>query len=157
MLFSTRTGYSIRALYELARNYGSGPISISYMSEKQKIPETYLEQLLYILKGSDIVEGVRGVNGGYILTKAPKDVNLADILKLTEGKNNIMKCMQGEDKCLIRDVCPAHDILNDIQVSVYNVLAAISLQDIVDKNNLSSKGDPSVDENILRSLGNDAG
>jgi len=147
MLLSTRTSYSIRALYELAKYYGKKPISISYISEKEQIPETYLEQLLFMLKGAGIVSGVRGINGGYVLSRSPEEINLTDILKVTEGDNIISKCLMTGDTCPAREFCPAHDLLIGIQDDFFKYLSTISLQDILE-NNKSKEGDLPVEKDI---------
>lgn len=134
MLLSTRTSYSIRALYELAKYYGLKPISISYISDKEQIPETYLEQLLFMLKKADIVEGIRGINGGYILKRKPEEITITDILKVTEGDTIVSKCLTEGDTCSAREFCPAHELLTDIQDKFFEYLSTISLQDVLDNN-----------------------
>ncbi len=148
MLISTRTSYSIRALYELALNYGIGPVSISYMVEKQQIPETYLEQLLFLLKGADLVTGIRGINGGYILKREPEQISLADILKVTEGEQIISKCLMTGDTCSVREVCPAHDILIEMQDEFFKQMSKISLRDVVDRKKNTLEGETLIEENL---------
>lgn len=140
MLISTRTSYSIRAMYELARHYGKNPTSITYISQRQQIPETYLEQLLFSLKGAGLVTGIRGINGGYILSKEPKDINLTDILKVTEGNTIVSKCLMTGDTCSVRGVCPAHNVLMEVQGEIFKHFSGISLQELIDRNTEDEEG-----------------
>ena len=67
MKLSTRTRYGIRAVLELAENYGKGPIQLKVIARDQGISVKYLEQLMATLKSSGIVSSVRGSKGGYVL------------------------------------------------------------------------------------------
>jgi Rrf2 family protein len=58
-------------MLELAKNYEKGPISMSDISNNQKIPVKYLEQLIIPLKKGNLVTSVRGPKGGHMLSKSP--------------------------------------------------------------------------------------
>ena len=59
--------YALRAMLELARHCGCGPIKISRIAESQAIPQSYLEVILGQLKGSGFVDSKRGYTGGSYL------------------------------------------------------------------------------------------
>ncbi|MNP51229.1 HTH-type transcriptional regulator CymR [compost metagenome] len=44
-----------------------------------------MEQILSLLKGTGYVRAVRGISGGYKLSKAPEEITLAEIIRLMDG------------------------------------------------------------------------
>ena len=72
-------------MYELALRYPQGPISVSSISEKEKISVSYLEQLLNRLKKRRLVEAERGPKGGYRLSRAPETITLGDVVRVLEN------------------------------------------------------------------------
>ena len=47
-------------MVELARHYGSGPVSLSEMADHEALPRPYLEQLVVSLREADLVTSTRG-------------------------------------------------------------------------------------------------
>lgn len=89
--------YGVKALYELARHYGDGPMSIRYISERHGIPSPFLEQVLYSLMKSGIVRSKRGINGGYVLARSPEEITLGDAVRALEGPIALCGCLQQPD------------------------------------------------------------
>ena len=85
MRLTSRSEYALIALTFLARKKESGYHSVEAIATAQRIPYKFLEQILLILKRAGFVESMRGSNGGYRLARKPKDVALADIIRLFDG------------------------------------------------------------------------
>ena len=85
MKLSTRSTYGLLAMYELALRYPQGPISVSTISDKEKISVSYLEQLLNRLKKRHLVEAERGPKGGYRLSRSPETITLGDVVRVLEN------------------------------------------------------------------------
>lgn len=66
MKLSTRGRYGLMAMYHLAENYGKGPLSVNYIAEAEGLSVAYLEQLFSRLKKRNLVESIRGAQGGYV-------------------------------------------------------------------------------------------
>src|SRR3990172_10308136 len=69
MKLSTKGKYGVRAVFEIARNAGEGPITIKEIAARQGISFSYLEQILNRLRTAGLIESVRGPGGGYLLGK----------------------------------------------------------------------------------------
>lgn len=134
MKLSTKGRYGVKAMVELAINHGTGPISIKTISERQNISENYLELLFSTLKKSGLVKSLRGAQGGYILAKEPKEIRISDIIDVLEGPVEIATCLDG-DVCQNEDCCATRLLWEKIKNSIDEVMASITLQDIVDDNN----------------------
>jgi len=83
---STRGDYAARALLSLTLHEdGSGPTSVRDIAERTGLPQPYLEQILLALKGAGLVRSKRGVGGGYILARPPREITLSDIVSAVDG------------------------------------------------------------------------
>src|SRR5258707_5582886 len=80
-----RSDYGAHAVIELARRYGQGPVQCAEIAASQKIPESYLDQLLSSLRRVGIVHSVRGPHGGHELARDPRQLTLGDIFTALEG------------------------------------------------------------------------
>ncbi|MGH9247398.1 MAG: RrF2 family transcriptional regulator [Acidimicrobiales bacterium] len=85
MKVSTRGDYACRALLSLALHQSEEPISVRDIAERTGLPQPYLEQILLALKGAGLVRSKRGVGGGYVLARQPRDITLGDIVSAVDG------------------------------------------------------------------------
>lgn len=85
MKISRKGEYACLALVYLARNYNDDPVKMIDIANNNNIPKKYLEQILLQLKGAGFVRSIRGKDGGYALARHPKDINLAQIIRLLDG------------------------------------------------------------------------
>lgn len=133
MKLSTRSRYGMRAIFELAKEYGQGPLQIKTIAEREGISNKYLEQLVSILKSAGLVRSIRGPKGGYILAKPPEDINLKDVFSVLEGPLNTVECLDDERYCKRCPECVTRDIWMEVQNSITSVLEANTLKDLVDR------------------------
>lgn len=84
-IFTEKIKYGLAALFELAKNSFKEHLQIKEISLNQNIPHNYLEKLLIDLKRADLVESIRGAQGGYKLNKSPDKINLLEIIEALEG------------------------------------------------------------------------
>ena len=82
MQVSQKTRYALRAVFELAKRYGQGPVRISDIAEKQAIPPRFLEGILNQLRQAGLLRSVRGARGGYELAEQPARLSVGDICLL---------------------------------------------------------------------------
>ena len=86
MKVSTRGDYACRALLSLSLHIEEGtPTSVRDIAERTALPQPYLEQILLALKGAGLVRSKRGVGGGYILSRSPEEITLAQIVSAVDG------------------------------------------------------------------------
>lgn len=133
MKLSTRTRYGIRAMLELAENYGSGPLQLRIIARDQKVSVKYLEQLMAMLKAAGIVRSVRGSKGGYILAKSPEKIKVSDCFECLEGSVITTECVEDESYCERTSDCIARQLWTEVQNSVMGLLQSMTLQSLVDK------------------------
>src|ERR1051326_557868 len=74
---STRVHYGLRAMTELAPSYRNDRLlSIAEIARSEGLPLAYLEQLVGELRRAGLVEGTRGVRGGYRLARGPEAITV---------------------------------------------------------------------------------
>jgi Rrf2 family transcriptional regulator, cysteine metabolism repressor len=142
MKFSTRSKYGLNAMFELARKYGSGPVSVKDISELQQIPEAYLEQLFMPLKKAGIINAARGAQGGYTLSGEPASISVGSIIRALEGPISIADCLEDDGGgCERGNTCPGKIIWEKIYKSINGVIDSLTLADILGEYELRNKGD----------------
>ena len=60
------------------------PVPMTVIAKNQRVSLKFLNQILLNLKQLGYVTSVRGKEGGYILVKAPRDINLFDVIQRFE-------------------------------------------------------------------------
>lgn len=86
-LITSKVDYALRALLDLAGQPPGTPAQSREIAARQEIPESYLNQLLVILRRAGLVRSVRGASGGYVLGREPQRLTLADVFEALHGKD----------------------------------------------------------------------
>jgi Rrf2 family protein len=136
MILSKKTRYAIVALTRLAKDYGKGPIQIREIAEQEKIPQSFLENILLDLRKIGILGSVLGKSGGYFLLKRPEEVSLADVIKQFEGTIALMYCVSENsyrpcEFCKDEEDCQIRIVFKDIRDSTYEILRRTSLDQLI--------------------------
>ena len=143
MKLSTKGKYGVRAVFEIARHYGKGPITIKEIVERQGISISYLEQILYRLGKAGLVESVRGPAGGYLLARKPSDLTIGDIIRTLEGPIALSHCLEpGEaGECYQAEDCVARMVWTKVGAKIEEALDSITFNDLLHQN---QKKEPTV-------------
>jgi len=135
MKVSTRVHYWLRAMTELARSYGDGRlVSIAEIARNEDLPLSYLEQLVGELRRARLVEGTRGVHGGYRLARPPAEMTVGEVYRVLEGEVAPVECTAEAylpGACPREAVCLSRSIWERVQRAVLDVLDATTLADLV--------------------------
>jgi len=128
--------YGIKALYELAQNYGGAPLKIREISKRHGLPFSFLEQVLHSLKLSGLVKSRRGVNGGYFLTRPPSEITIGDAVRALEGPIALCDCLQHTDSDVYSKRamnCVTSDVYKRLGKKVENAFDSITLFDLAEE------------------------
>jgi Rrf2 family protein len=136
MKLSTKGKYGVRAVFEIARHYGNGPISIKEIAERQGISFSYLEQILHKLGKAGLIDSVRGPAGGYLLARQPSELTIGDIVRVLEGPIALSHCLEpGESaECYQADDCVARMVWAKVGAKIEEALDSISFDDLLQRN-----------------------
>src|SRR5512145_2355101 len=132
VILSKKTRYAIVALSRLAKEYGKGSMQIREIAEEEKIPQSFLENILLELKKIGILGSNLGKSGGYFLLKKPEDVNLADVVSHFEGTIALMYCVSERtyrpcEFCKDESTCQIRKTFKEINDATFNILSKTSL------------------------------
>ena len=133
-MVSQKCQYAIRAIFELAKRHGQGPIKISDIAEAQAIPLRFLEIILNQLKHVGFVQSKRGAEGGYFLARQPDCVTIGEIIVCIEGPQVPVACMTdiAERACSLHGKCVFIGLWTRAAQAVSDVYDSTSFQDLVD-------------------------
>lgn len=122
------------AVADLAAQGESACESLSSIGERQAISVTFLEQLFAKLRRAEIVESVRGAQGGYRLVKSANAITLDSIIHAVDASPKAHGCTpDSKIACTGRtDRCLTHDLWGALENHIEGFLASISVQDVVD-------------------------
>ncbi len=135
MKVSTRVHYGLRAMTELARSFREDKLlSIAEIARNEGLPLAYLEQLVGELRRAGLVEGTRGVRGGYRLARAPEAITVGEIYRVLEGEVAPVDCT-AEDylpgSCAREPLCLSRGIWARVQAAILSVLDSETLDDLL--------------------------
>lgn len=136
MKLSTKSRYGLRAVLEIAKTYGSSPAKRKNVAANQDISDSYLENILIVLKNNRIIETTRGVKGGYILSRPPKEITVLDVVNSLEGPLDLVDCVTSKTVCSKTETCAARTIWKELADSWKSILGRITLQDVIDREEL---------------------
>lgn len=135
MILSKKTRYAIVALTRLAKEYGKGPMQIRDIAEEEKIPQSFLENILLELRKLGILGSKLGKSGGYYLLKKPVDVNLAEIVRHFEGTIALMYCVSEKayqpcEFCKDENTCQIRKVFKEVRDTSYEILRRTTLESL---------------------------
>jgi Rrf2 family protein len=70
---------------ELAGHYDTGAVKAEDIADAQDIPLNFLLGILRELRNGQLVRSVRGRDGGYLLSRPPGQIALADVIRVVDG------------------------------------------------------------------------
>lgn len=134
MRLTTKGRFAVTAMVDLTKRGGEAPVTLSGISERQRISLSYLEQLFGKLRRSKIVESVRGPGGGYYLARPSNQISIADIVLAVDEPLDATKC-GGQGNCHDERQCVTHNLWIGLNKKIYDYLASVTLQDVADSQN----------------------
>ena len=143
MFISTKGRYALRLMLDLAEESGEGQtVPLKKVAESQNISLKYLEQIIPVLTRAGYVKSVRGAQGGYRLTKEPREYTVGMILRLTEGTLAPVSCLEDEEnQCPRSTFCQTLFVWEKLYKAINETADSITLQDIIDRSGAKDGGD----------------
>ncbi len=134
-MLSKKSQYAFQALRYLTEQYEQGPVLISEIARKKRIPLKFLENILLELKKAGILDSKKGKGGGYFLKKHPAKVKIAAIIRLMNGPIALLPCVSlyFYERCKNCDEksCGLHDMMLEVRDATLGILENRTLQDLV--------------------------
>ena len=135
MKLTSKGRYAVMALVDLARFNNINPVSLRDISLRQGISLDYLEQIFSKLRKNEIVQSVRGTQGGYVLNKKAKEIKLTNIFDAVDEKVKTVQCKKDSKKgCNGKATkCVTHNLWDELENHINNFFEQKSLEDLINK------------------------
>ena len=133
MRLTSKGRYAVMALVDLARFDDINPVSLRDISLRQGISLDYLEQIFSKLRKKEIVQSVRGTQGGYVLSKKTKEIKLTNIFDAVDEKIKTVQCKKESKKgCNGKPTkCLTHNLWDELENHISSFFDEKSLEDLV--------------------------
>jgi Rrf2 family transcriptional regulator, cysteine metabolism repressor len=128
---SMRAEYGARAIIDLAQRYGMGLTQTADIAARQRIPESYLEQLLTTLRKAGLVRSVRGPSGGHALARSPSELTLGDVLDALEGVSSPTN--GSSDGHITTSAAVLQDVWRNLADQYQRLVHGITIDDLVQR------------------------
>lgn len=123
MRISPATEFAIRGVSALARRFGEGPVPLDTICADRDLPKQYLTKIFASLTRAGLLTPVRGKRGGYMLSRAPREISVLEVIEAVQGPLALNFCTQDPPQCH-EENCPFHDMWADLQQRVRSALSS---------------------------------
>lgn len=134
MKISTKGRYALAAMICLAKKEGEGGVeTLPALSGRLQLSKQYLEQVFSLLRRAELVQSVKGAQGGYRLGRPSRDISALDILTATENAlfektdETVALSAPGIERAL------AQGVFTPLDQSVSSALGAVSLRSLAEE------------------------
>ncbi len=134
MFITQKKRYAVRAIYELAKWQGQGPIKAAQVSEAQAIPQRFLEIILNRLKHAGMVTAKRGYHGGFELNRPPDAITVGDIFQALEDEDETTICASciSDVECPYYGACAFLPVWEKMQNAIDTVCHTTTIQHMLE-------------------------
>jgi len=134
MRLSRRSEYGLRALVDLVRHDGTGPVALGALAQRNNLPTKFLEQIMATLKHGGIVRTTLGSHGGYEMAADASAVSIGRVIRLLDGALAPLPCVSlryyGRCSCPDEATCPLRDVMIDVRDEMLEILDKETLAEL---------------------------
>jgi Rrf2 family protein len=130
MHVTAKADYAVRAVVELAGSSQESPRKVDQVAQAQKIPVSFLENILTQLRSSGVVRSQRGPEGGYWLARSPEEINLADVIRAVEGPLVGIRGQRPEEVEYVGSAESLQQVWIAVRANLRNVLEHVTVADV---------------------------
>jgi Rrf2 family protein len=132
MKITAQEEYGLRCLLQLARKHGSSePLTVREIAASEGISLAYAEKLLHRLTKTGLAESVRGVKGGFRLTREPEAVTVGDAVRaLGSFLTHAAICQRytgDESRCVHHKNCGLRPVWSTVNYHIQKLLDSLPL------------------------------
>jgi Rrf2 family protein len=130
MHVTAKADYAVRAVVELAGSSQKSPRKVDQVAQAQKIPVSFLENILTQLRSSGVVRSQRGPEGGYWLARPPEEINLAHVIRAVEGPLVGVRGQRPEEIEYVGSAESLQQVWIAVRANLRKVLEHVSVADV---------------------------
>ena len=144
MKITAQEEYGLRCLLQVAQLTVKNELaSLEDIAKAEHITSDYAAKLMSILRQVNLVESIRGKNGGYKLTKSPEKIYLDEVIRALSGEIfETESCQQfpGNDlKCVHISCCSIRSVWLSVSTILSDIFKQITLKNLLEKEDILTK------------------
>lgn len=132
MKYSQSTELAIDSLFYMAAHSEATDFAVEQVALAQRVSVSYLAKVFQQLVKAGLLRSHRGSKGGYELGRSPSQITLRDIAIVFEGSSAMYECNANAKRCSLGPKCLITATFSEAERKMHEVLAGVSLQDVVD-------------------------
>lgn len=134
-MFSKACEYAIKAtIYIAQQSHQERRANVKEVARSVNAPEAFTAKILQQLCRENILESVRGKQGGFIFPIAKqKETKIYDVVNLIDGDGLFTNCGLGLTKCSSVNPCPVHDDFKVVRDNLVAMTQKYSFYDLAIK------------------------
>jgi Rrf2 family protein len=130
MHVTAKADYAVRAVLELADSTRESPRKVDELARAQKIPVSFLENILTQLRSADVVRSQRGPEGGYWLAHPAQQTTLAQVIRAVEGPLVGVRGARPEEVEYVGAAESLREVWVAVRANLRNVLDNVTVADV---------------------------
>lgn len=141
MRITAQEEYGLRCVLQIARHQGNTPMAISEIAKAEGLSTQYVAKLLNRMHRTRLIDSVRGIHGGFRLTRPVEGITVGEVLEALGGtlrsrhqEKPICETFVGNrDQCVHVDNCSIRPLWFIIMEHVAAVLNRLTLKNLLDE------------------------
>ena len=131
MQLTLEADYAVRIISVLCT--GNARTDAKTISEKATVSLRFALKILRKLVSAGLVDSFKGTQGGYMLKKAPADINLREVIEAIEGTYYFSRCLSPDSGCNrgMSGVCCYQRAFSEITDIVREKLESYNFADLI--------------------------
>jgi Rrf2 family transcriptional regulator, cysteine metabolism repressor len=132
MKITFKGDYALKAVLDLALHYDLELVTAGDLAQRIDAPIKFLEQVLLDLKKGGFVESRRGNIGGYLLSRAPSQITVGEVIRFIEGSIEPISCVKdGYSNCSDIHKCVFKKMWQDIARATSDIVDNLTFAELV--------------------------
>ncbi len=134
MRLSSRGRYALRMMIDIAEYGSEKPRQLKDIAARQNISKRYLEHIVISLKNNSLIRSTSGKFGGFMLSRAPEDITVGEIIEAAIGPINIVECVMEPDICISNEFCECRKLYSRVNGRIRETFNETTLAEMIDEN-----------------------
>jgi Rrf2 family protein len=128
-----KADYGLMALKYLAEHPENPAQSAKDIADAYGIPAQLLAKILQRLTKTGLLRSHAGMNGGYALSRDPREISAFEVIHSIDGPFFITSCTKGAKGCDLTPSCTIKEPLARVNDTIAGVLKSISIYDLAER------------------------
>jgi len=131
MKIPTMLRYGVRMVVTLAQK--GEVMNTAGLAREMGVSPLYLRQLAPVLERAGIIEGFRGIKGGYRLKTLPEEITLAQIIQAFDEDFSLLDCIKSSNSCDRSSDCTTRYLWKDLSDVLKRTLQGMTLKELIQR------------------------